>query len=88
VFETGGGFDYAQYSEPAVDKEIDKIQRMPIEDQPAAWGALEKKIMEEDYPVIVTGYGSVALLKGEAIQNFEIDSVFGTPTWKDLWIKQ
>ena len=36
--------NYALFSEPEVDQRIDDILALPIEDQAAAWGELDKYI--------------------------------------------
>ncbi|MBA2443951.1 MAG: hypothetical protein H0V49_01300 [Nocardioidaceae bacterium] len=93
VFETtnldeeGLGSNYAVFSEPEVDKEIERIQTIPVEEQPAAWNALDQTIMEKYLPVFVTGYGGVAMAHGSGVQGMEDDNVFGMPTWKDMWLK-
>lgn len=86
--EEGLGSNYAVFSEPEVDKEIDRILTIPVEEQPAAWNELDKMIMEKYFPVFVTGYGGVAMAHGSAVMNMEDDNVFGMPTWKDMWLKQ
>ncbi|MGI8434981.1 MAG: ABC transporter substrate-binding protein [Nocardioidaceae bacterium] len=94
LFETknlekeGLGSNYAVFSEPAVDKKIADIEQMPIEEQPAAWNDLDKFIAEKYFPTFSTGYTGVALLEGSKINGFEDDTVFGEPTWKDLWLTQ
>jgi peptide/nickel transport system substrate-binding protein len=86
--EEGLGANYAVFSEPKVDKEIDRILGLPIEEQPAAWNEMDMMIQEEYFPVFVTGYGGVAMAHGSAINGMNVDNVFGMPTWKDMWIKQ
>ena len=86
--EEGLGANYAVFSEPKVDKEIDRILGLPIEEQPGAWNELDMMIQEEYFPVFVTGYGGVAMAHGSAIQGMNVDNTFGMPTWKDMWIKQ
>jgi len=80
------GSNYAVFDEPTVDKAIDDIQLLPIEDQPAAWNDLDKKIAEDYFPVVARWYGGVAMAHGSKIQGHENDSVFGMPTWKDIYV--
>jgi peptide/nickel transport system substrate-binding protein len=85
-FESGGSGNFASFSEPDVDAEIRRIAALPIEQQPAAWGALDKTIMTEYYPVIVTEYAGSALLHGSKIGGMNIESVQGMPTFKDIYV--
>ena len=79
----GGGASH--FAEPAVDAEIERIAELPIDQQPAAWGALDKMIMTDYYPAIVTRYDAVALLHGPRIGGLHTDN-WGMPTWKDIHI--
>jgi peptide/nickel transport system substrate-binding protein len=77
----------AYFSEPAVDKESDRISGLPLDEQPDAWGALDKMIMTRYYPVIVTDYGGVAMLHGSRIGGMNNDNTAANSlTWKDLYI--
>ena len=67
----GGGASH--FAEPAVDAEIERIAELPIDQQPAAWGALDKTIVTDYYPAIVTRYDAVALPTDRG-------SAAGTPT--------
>ncbi len=88
LFQTGSGSNLAFFSEPAVDKQMAAIQKMPIDQQPAAWGQLDKTIEEQYYPAVITGNGGVAMIHGSKVMNMNDDNVFGMPTWKDMWIQQ
>ena len=93
VFQTtdlakeGFGANFAAFSEPSVDAQISKIQLLPLAKQPAAWNALDRLIQTKYYPVVVTGYGGVAMMRGSKVMNVVDDSVFGMPAWKDMWIQ-
>jgi peptide/nickel transport system substrate-binding protein len=88
LFQKGSGANYAQFVEPEVEKEMARIQSLPLEEQPTAWNQLDGLIAEKYYPVINIGYGGVAMLHGSKVMNMENDSVFGMPTWKDIWLQQ
>ena len=88
LFTKGSGVNYGQFVEPAVEKEIKRIQLLPLEEQPAAWSALDKEISEKYYPAVNTGYGGVAMLHGSKVMNMENNNVFGMPTFKDIWLQQ
>lgn len=88
LFSSNGSNNYAEFSEPAVDKEIARIQQLPIDEQPDAWGALDQTIEEKYYPVVNTGYSGVAMLHGSKIGDMVNDEVFGMPNWKDIHVIQ
>jgi peptide/nickel transport system substrate-binding protein len=84
LFQSGSVSNEAHFAEPAIDAEIGRISRLPIADQPGAWGALDKTIMTNYYPAIITGYRSATLLRGSRIANMNFDALYTTPTWKDI----
>lgn len=84
----GLGNNFSAFSEPAVDAEIANIQKMPIDQQPAAWGKLDQEISQKYYPLITTYYTGIAQAHGSKIQGHFDDSVFGMPTWKNIWVQQ
>ena len=51
--------NYSLFSEPDVDQRIDDILALPIEDQAAAWGELDKYISETYLPLIPLTYDGV-----------------------------
>lgn len=82
------GNNFANFSEPAVDKQISQIQHMPSTQQPAAWGKLDQQIAQKYYPMITTYYTGIAQAHGSSIVGDNDDSVFGMPTWKDIYVQQ
>ena len=43
-----------------LDPDIERIQGLPLDQQAAAWGALDQTIEDDAYPIITTAYGGVA----------------------------
>jgi peptide/nickel transport system substrate-binding protein len=87
LFKSDAEANNAYFSEPSVDKEIDRISGLPLDQQPDAWGALDKMIMSRYYPVIVTDYGGVAMPHGSRIGGMRDDSTAANSlTWKDLYV--
>ncbi len=84
----GLGANYAAFDEPEFNKEIDRIQQLPLDEQPAAWNELDQMLQEKWFPVFVTGYGGVAMMRGSKVNNMEVDTLSGMPTWKDMWLSQ
>jgi peptide/nickel transport system substrate-binding protein len=85
-FQSGSETNLGSFSEPAVDAEIQRIARLPLEQQAAAWGALDKTIMTDYYPDIVTFYQGTALLHGSSIGGMNIDTLLAMPTLKDIYV--
>jgi peptide/nickel transport system substrate-binding protein len=83
TFHSPGGYTF--FTEPAVDREIERISRLPINQQPVLWGALDKTIMTRYYPVVITGYRQAALLHGSGIGGMNVDGL-SMPTWQDLHV--
>jgi len=87
LFHSNGRYNSSGFAEPAIDAEIDRIREMPFQEQPAAWGALDKLLMTEYYPTLITGYPAAAILHGSRIGGMNIDSAAGMPSWKDLHVR-
>jgi len=88
LFHSDGWHNWTDFEEPAVDAEIERIRQLPIEEQPAAWGALDKTIMTEYYPAIVNFYQAGPILHGSGIGGINADDIYQRPTWKDLYVMQ
>jgi hypothetical protein len=71
-----------------VDKRIEDILMLPVEEQAAAWNELDEFIATEYFPVFVTRYAGVAQAHGSKIEGHNVDPTFGMPTWKDVWVNQ
>jgi peptide/nickel transport system substrate-binding protein len=87
-FASNGDANNAYFSEPSVDTAIDRIASLPLDQQPAAWGSLDKEIMTRYYPGLVLGYRGVDMLHGADIGGMNDDTVYGMPTWKDIYVRQ
>jgi peptide/nickel transport system substrate-binding protein len=84
LFQSDGAHNDMYFAEPAIDTEIARISRLPIDQQPAAWATLDKTIMTRYYPAIITDYRGDALPHGSRIKGMNHDNVYGEPTWKDI----
>ncbi len=82
----GFGSNYEAFANKSVDNQMKQIQLLPLDKQPAAWNALDKTIQTKYFPVVVTGYGGAAMMRGSKVNNFYDDTTLGMPTWKDMWI--
>jgi peptide/nickel transport system substrate-binding protein len=88
IFASNGDANDAYFSEPSVDTAIDRIGRLPLDQQPAAWGSLDRQIMTRYYPAVVVRYPGVQMLHGASIGGMNDDTALGMPTWKDIFIAQ
>jgi peptide/nickel transport system substrate-binding protein len=82
------GSNFEHFSEPSVDKAISRIGRLPLEQQPDAWGLLDQTIMTKYYPIVVTDYSRAAKPFGKRIGGFVNDGVNGEPTLKDIYVRR
>jgi len=86
IEKDGFGTNYEAFNQPSVDDRINEIQLLPIDEQAAAWNDLEKTLMLKYYPVVPTGYGSVAMAHGSRVMEMHNDPTFAMPVFKDLWL--
>ena len=82
------GTNYAAFSNTGVDSQIKAIQRLPLDQQAAAWNSLDKSVAQKFFPLFPTYYTGVAQAHGSKIQGMNDDNTFGMPTWKNIWISQ
>ena len=80
--------NYALFSEPDVDQRIDDVLALPIEDQAAAWGELDKYIAETYLPLIPITYDGTIWGHGSKVNGLGGDPTLGEPTYKNLWLTQ
>jgi peptide/nickel transport system substrate-binding protein len=82
------GSNWEHFSQPSVDKAISRISKLPLEQQPDAWGLLDQTIMTKYYPLVVTDYSRAAKPFGTRIGGFVNDGVSGEPTLKDIYVRR
>jgi peptide/nickel transport system substrate-binding protein len=85
--KTGATYNTAHFSEPAIDDEMNNItSNVALADQPAAWGALDKKILTDYYPIIPTAYSNELFAFGSKIGNPTGDGDIAAINYKDLFV--
>jgi len=82
------GANYSAFSNKSVDNQIDSIQKLPLDQQAAAWNRLDKTIATKWFPLIPQYYTGVAMAHGSRIQGDFDDNTLGTPTWKNIWVSK
>jgi peptide/nickel transport system substrate-binding protein len=87
LIASDGNENLAYFSDASVDSAIDRIARLPLGQQPSAWGSLDREVMTRYYPGFVTGYAGVQMLHGARIGGMNDDPLLGKPTWKDIYVK-
>ncbi|MGH3472591.1 MAG: ABC transporter substrate-binding protein, partial [Nocardioidaceae bacterium] len=80
ISKVGFGTNYEAYNQKWADQAMAHVQTLPLSQQPAAWNALEQQIMTKDFPVVLTGYGADAMIRGSKIGGMFNDSTFAMPT--------
>ena len=84
---TSEGFpDVSFLNDPDVDREVNRIAALPLDEQAAAWGDFDKQIESDVYPYVVTGVDVIHALSGSRVGGLSISSDSGMPTWKDLYL--
>jgi peptide/nickel transport system substrate-binding protein len=81
-----GGADQAAFSQPSVDRRIQQIRHLPLEQMGEAWNRLDHHVLRRWSPIVPLWYGGVAMAHGTRIEGMADDSVLGMPTWKSLWV--
>jgi peptide/nickel transport system substrate-binding protein len=82
------GTNYAAFCNAAMDRKMNAIQKLPLDQQAAAWNNLDREIAQKFFPLFPTYYGGIAQARGSKIQGDFDDTTIGMPTWKNIWISQ
>ncbi|MCW2766322.1 MAG: ddpA [Nocardioides sp.] len=88
LVKTGATYNTEHFSEATVDATIADIPNMPLEQQAAAWGALDEKIGTEFFPIIPTAFRNDLYAFGTSIGNGVGDGQIGAPDYKDIFVAQ
>ncbi len=88
LFQSNQLYNTGYFSEKSVDDRINQIPTMPLGQQAAAWGDLDKMIETKYYPAVNTGYLNVLMTYGSKIGNFQNDPNYGAPNYRDIYVKK
>jgi peptide/nickel transport system substrate-binding protein len=88
LLRTGAVYNFANFSEEAVDDEIERIYTLPLEEQPDAWGALDEMIGTEYFPSIPTAFRNDLYAFGERVGPPAGLASIGAPYYQDLYVSQ
>jgi peptide/nickel transport system substrate-binding protein len=87
LVRTGATYNTEHFSEPSIDDAMTNItSNTALKDQPAAWGALDKKILTDYYPIIPTAFRNELFTFGSKIGNPTGDGALAAPNYKDLFV--
>lgn len=76
-----------ELQDKALDAEIDAVSSKPFDQQAAAWGALDKKIMETYLPALPLYYDKTALVYGTKAGGILNDPTQGLPIFTQVFVK-
>jgi peptide/nickel transport system substrate-binding protein len=82
------GTNYTALDSTSLDNKMDAIQKLPLDQQAAAWNSLDQQIAKKYFPLFPTYYTGIAQAHGSLIMGDNDDNTFGMPTWKDIWVNQ
>lgn len=88
LVQTGQRYNTSFFSEKEIDDRISEIPTLPTEEQPAAWGALDKQIGTEFLPLIPVSYRNDLYGAGAKIGGFTGDAAMSAINYKDLFVIQ
>lgn len=77
-----------QLQDAALDKKIDAVSDLPIADQAAAWGKMDKEILETYLPLLPEYYDKTAIVMGTKVGGAVADPTMGMPLFTQLYVKQ
>jgi peptide/nickel transport system substrate-binding protein len=86
LLRSGAPFNTAHFSEPSVDAAMDDIARLPLDQQAAAWGELDERILTEHFPLVPTAYTNRLFAFGDRVGNPTGEASWGAPNYKDLYV--
>ncbi len=82
------GTNWGNLSDPKIDAEMERIQKLSIADQGPEWGKFDKWLMETYLPAIPYYYSRSNLLFGTKVKNVINDPNHGMPILDAIWVEQ
>ena len=80
------GQSWGMLADTALDAEIDAVSALPLDQQAAKWGELDKKIMGM-YVAIPRYYDKMAIVVGTKVGGTEGDATVGMPFFVNMFVK-
>ena len=76
-----------QLQDPALDQKIDAISALPLDQQAAKWGELDKYILQTYLPALPFYYDKMAVIVGTKVGGAVGDSTQGMPLFTQMFVK-
>ena len=73
--------------DPALDKKIDDVSALPLDQQAAKWGELDKYILETYMPALPFYYDKMAIVVGNKVGGAVGDPTQGLPIFTQMFVK-
>lgn len=83
-----GGTNWGNLSDPKIDAEMERIQKLSIAEQGPEWGKFDKWLMETYLPAIPYYYDRSNILFGTKVHNVVNDPNHGMPILDSIWVDQ
>ena len=87
LVETGATYNTGNFSEKEIDDMMAAVTEMPADEQPDAWGDVDKKVLTDYLPIIPTAFRNDLYMFGEQIGN-PMGDPFGAPYYKGVFVNQ
>lgn len=68
-----------------VNKEMDRILKLPAKKATVEWGKLDKLIMEKYLPAVNLGEDATTLLRGSKVGNMHVDTMLNSPDYTQMY---
>ncbi|GAA1256924.1 peptide/nickel transport system substrate-binding protein [Oryzihumus leptocrescens] len=81
------GNSIGELMDPALDKKIDDISALPLDQQAAKWGALDQDILQTYVPALPFYYDKMAIVIGNKVGGAVGDPTQGLPVFTQMFIK-
>ena len=84
----GAAYNTSFFDEKSINDEMEAIPLKPLDEQAAAWGALDEKISTEFFPIIPTAFRNELFAFGSKIGYPVGDGAISAPNYKGLFVMQ
>jgi len=82
------GTNWGNLSDPKVDAELERIQKLSIKDQGPEWGKFDKWLMENYLPALPWYWDKGNFTFGTKVHNVQNDANHGMPMLDSIWVDQ
>jgi len=83
-----GGTNWGNLSDPKLDAEMERIQKLSIKDQGPEWGKFDKMLMTDYLPALPWYWDKGNYTFGTKVHNVLNDANHGLPMIDNIWLDQ